>query len=486
VTAGTTRQDLKVGDPSSRLLSLRPTNVIVPNVTPLLPAGGGSIERYDCSRAPGLTGRGILSGGVGRGMSIDTPPSPPVEFLRDGEERLVEVALELIGFDTTNPPGRTRAVVDRLEAGFGELDIATERYAVDPAKPNLLATLPGRGEHTLCLNGHVDTVPFDADEWSHDPLGERDGDRLYGRGATDMKGAVASMLETARAYVETGTTPPVTLLFVLVSDEEVGGDAGLPALLDADRLAADACVIGEPTCEAGRHSVTVADRGSIWLTLEARGRAAHGSRPMLGINAVDRLYDAVTRLREHFGSRPLTLDPALEPVVEESVAYYAPSMGEATARELFEYPTINLGRFGGGEAINSVPQAARAEVDVRLTAGIDTPDVLADIRECVAGCEGVTLADVSWSVGTAEPLDGPLVEAVASVAGDVTGERVYRRSATGGGDAKALRNAGIPTVEFALGTDTVHAVDEYTTLDALVGNALTYARVPYAYAAAVE
>ena len=88
---------------------------------------------------------------------------------------------------------------------------------------------------------------------------------------------------------------------------------------------------------------------------------------MLGINAVDRLYDAVTRLRERFGSIPLTVDPALEPVVEESIAYYAPSMGEAMARELFEYPTINLGRFGGGEAINSVPQAARAEVDVRLT-----------------------------------------------------------------------------------------------------------------------
>ena len=72
--------------------------------------------------------------------------------------------------------------------------------------------------------------------------------------------------------------------------------------------------------------------------------------------------------------------------------------------------------------------------------------------------------------------------AVASTAEAVGGERVYRRSATGGGDAKRLRSAGIPTVEFAFGTDTVHAVDEYTTVDALVDNALVYASLPRAFA----
>jgi succinyl-diaminopimelate desuccinylase len=111
-----------------------------------------------------------------------------------------------------------------------------------------------------------------------------------------------------------------------------------------------------------------------------------------------------------------------------------------------------------------------------------TPDLIADVRECVADCEGIVVADLSWSVGTFEPADSPLVAAVFAVAQDVTGDRVYRRSATGGGDAKKLRNAGIPTVEFGLGTDTVHAPDEYTTLDALAGNAAVYARLPGAFA----
>ena len=408
----------------------------------------------------------------------------PVAYVRDNREALTDLALDLLAIDTSNPPGDTREIAGAIERFLDPLPVEVERVAVDPAKPNLLVRLPGESDRTLLYNGHLDTVPFDAAAWTRDPLGERVDDRVYGRGATDMKGAVASMLLALRAFATTDADPPVDLRFAFVSDEEVGGDAGLPALLKDGRIDADACVIGEPTCEAGRHSVTVADRGSIWLTLEATGEGAHGSRPMLGVNAVDRLYGAVETLRDRFGSERLTIAPEVEPIVEKSVDYYAPTMGAETARELFRYPSINLGVFEGGDSVNSVPQSARAEVDVRLTAGVQTPDMLSRIRACVADCEGIAITDVSWSVGTAERPDSPLVEAVASTAAEVTGERVARRSATGGGDAKTLRNAGIPTVEFALGTDTLHAVDEYVPVDALVGNALVYAQVPSAWAAA--
>ncbi|ELY66319.1 M20 family metallopeptidase [Natrinema versiforme] len=418
-------------------------------------------------------------------MTTDEPGELDA-YVADHRADLIEFALDLLAVDTANPPGGTREIVSLLEEYLSPLPINVERFAVDPAKPNLLVTLPGASDRTLLYNGHLDTVPYAADAWSADPLGERVDDRIYGRGATDMKGAVAAMLFAIRAFAGTDIEPPVDLAFAFVSDEEVGGDAGLPALLETGRLKADACVIGEPTCEVGRHSVTVADRGSIWLTLEATGEAAHGSRPVLGKNAIDRLYDAVTTLRQRFGTRRLEIDPTIEPILDESVGFYEPTMGAETARELFETPTINLGVLEGGDAINSVPQAARTEIDIRLTAGIRTPDLLSEIRDCIADCEGITVADISWSVGTAEPIDSPLVEAVASSAEATTGKRVYRRSATGGGDAKTLRNAGIPTVEFALATDTVHAVDEYTTVDALIGNAMVYARLPEVWASAVD
>ena len=423
---------------------------------------------------------------TGAARSPTADGGAPAGYVRANREELVSLALDLLAVDTSNPPGDTREIVAAIERFLDPLPVDAERVAVDPAKPNLLVRFPGDADRTLLYNGHLDTVPFDADAWTREPLGERADDCVYGRGATDMKGAVASLLFAIRAFAATDTEPPVDLLFALVSDEEVGGDAGLPALLDAGALDADACVIGEPTCEEDRRSVTVADRGSIWLTLEAAGEAAHGSRPTLGVNAVDRLYDAVETMRRRFGTERLAIDAEMEPIVEESVAYYAPSMGEDAARDLFRYPSINLGVFEGGDAVNAVPGAARAEIDVRLTAGVHTPDVLAGIRECVADCEGITVADVSWSVGTAEDPNGSLVEAVASTAAAVTGDRVLRRSATGGGDVKKLRNAGVSTVEFALGTDTLHAPDEYVPVDALVDNAVAYAQIPAAWRAETD
>jgi succinyl-diaminopimelate desuccinylase len=410
----------------------------------------------------------------------------PAEYVRTRREELAALALDLLAVDTSNPPGDTREIVAEIERFLDPLPVGTERIAVDPAKPNLLVRVPGASDRTLLYNGHLDTVPFDADAWTHDPLGERVDDRVYGRGATDMTGAVASMLFAIRALGATDAQPPVDLLFAFVSDEEVSGDAGLPALLEAGALAADGCVIGEPTCDAGRHSVTVADRGSIWLTLEASGKGAHGSRPALGVNAIDRLYEAVGTVRERLGATTLDIDDEVAPIVEESVEYYSPSMGEAAARDLFRYPSVNLGVLEGGDVVNTVPQSARAEIDVRLTAGVHTPDVLGGIRECVADCDGVTVADATWSVGTAEAPGSPLVDAVASTAADTTGSRIFRRSATGGGDAKTLRHAGVPTVEFALGTDTAHAPDEYVPVDALVDNAVIYARLPAAWQSRVD
>ena len=411
------------------------------------------------------------------------PRETVTTFLDDHEQALVDQTCDLLAIDTQNPPAETAALVADIDRLLSDLGLDVDRVVADPAKPNLLATLPGETDRTLLYNGHLDTVPFDAESWTHDPLGERDGQRVYGRGATDMKGAVAAMLLVARAYAATDTTPPVTLQFAFVSDEETGGEAGLPTLLAQRDLRADGCVIGETTCESGRHSVTVADRGSIWLTLRATGEAAHGSRPILGENAIDRLYEAIQRIRAEFGTERLDLSPDLDPIVAESVAYYAPQMGEEAARDLFTYPSINLGTIEGGESVNSVPQSARARIDIRLAPAVDTQHVLGRIRACADDCAGVTIEDVSWSVGTYEPLDSPLVDAVARTVRSVTGEHIYRRSATGGGDAKTFRNAGIPTVEFGLGTDTDHAVDEYTTVDALAGNAAVYARLPFAFAA---
>lgn len=414
-------------------------------------------------------------------MDTSDLPTAVAEYLSANHTELFEFTETLVGYDTQNPPGRTVDIVEWLDNTLDEPAMSVERFEVDPEKPNLIATLTGRADCTLCFNGHLDTVPFDESDWSYDPLGERDDERIYGRGATDMKGAVAAMLQVALAYARTGTEPPVTLQFAFVSDEETGGDAGLTTLLETTKFDPDACVVGETTARNGRHSVSVADRGNIWLTLEASGIAVHGSRPMIGENAIDRLTDAIKQLRHDFGQRELSVDSLMDEIIEESVDFYEPEAGAEATRSLYRYPTINLGLIEGGTAINTVPASACARVDIRLTAGVDTREALGEIRNCLAGMNGIGITDISWTRGSYELIGSPIVEASAKAAEHVVDDQVYRRSASGGGDAKVLRHSGIPTVEFGFGTQTAHGSDEYTTSEALVRNTISYGTLPVLY-----
>ncbi|MFW6385226.1 MAG: M20 family metallopeptidase, partial [Halodesulfurarchaeum sp.] len=360
--------------------------------------------------------------------------------------------------------------------------IDTEDVTVDPTAPNLLARVSGTADETFVFNGHLDTVPFDSEAWTRDPLGELVQGRIFGRGATDMKGPLGAMMVTMRAFAETGVEPPMDLAFVVVSDEEVPSDAGIEAVLQSGSIHPNACLIGETTCTNGRCSVSVADKGSIWLTLEATGVAAHGSRPMVGENAIDRLYAAIEAIRDVLHRRSLDIDEAMEPIVDESIEFYGTEFGEEAAQRLFRYPMVNLGRLEGGTSVNTVPEYATAKLDIRSTASVDVQSILSSIRDCIDRHEAVAIGSVRWSEGTFEQTDTPLVRATTAAAESVLGERPALVSATGGGDAKSTRSEGIPTVEFGVGSDTVHGVDEYISTRALFENASIYSRLPFVYA----
>lgn len=405
--------------------------------------------------------------------------APPFEYVKEHKQELITLTKQLLAIDSQNPPGSTSEMVTAIASFASDHDVSYERVADDPDKPNIILRLPGCSSHSLLFNGHLDTVPYDERSWSHDPLGEHTNDRIYGRGATDMKGAVAGMLQTIRGYTRTNTEPPMTLKFAFVSDEETAGTAGLPYLLSTNSVQADAAVIGEPTCVDGRHSVTVADKGSIWLTLEATGQAAHGSRPPLGENAIDRLTAAIDDIRTDLNQVTFELPAAVATIVERSIPFYAPQMGESTARELFRQPTINLGRISGGTAVNRVPETATAELDIRLTAGIDTQAIINRIQDVLEDYPQVQVDDMQWSIGSYQSTEDPIVQATTAAAEHVADRAVRHRSATGGGDAKKLRDYGIPTVEFAFGTGTMHATDEYITVEKLLNNALVYTQLPY-------
>jgi succinyl-diaminopimelate desuccinylase len=264
-----------------------------------------------------------------------------------------------------------------------------------------------------------------------------------------------------------------------VSDEEVAGDAGLTTRLKTDRLNPDSCVIGEATGREGINSLTVGDRGYIWPTVQADGTAAHGSRSMFGANAIDRLYDVVDACRSRLHEFDVPAEGFDDTIIEESIQYYEQQLNRETAAALFTTPTVNLGRFEGGDAVNSVPATAKATLDIRVLPSVDPEAIVSEMRECTIGRDYATLTDITWTEGTYTKPETDLVRAMARVVDETVPTPAYRRFATGSGDAQVFREQGIPTVEFATGTGTTHATDEFTTLDKLRQNAMTYALLPF-------
>jgi succinyl-diaminopimelate desuccinylase len=201
---------------------------------------------------------------------------------------------------------------------------------------------------------------------------------------------------------------------------------------------------------------------------------------MCGKNAVDELYDLVSGCRESVTARRLSYPDAVSQIVDETITYYGmhPEREQLASRAVFEYPTVNLGHLDGGSTVNSVPGSATAKVDVRVTPGASTRTVFDQFEGCIRARDDIAIADVSMEDGTYVDPSEPFVETVTQTGEAFAGTQVFRQCATGGGDAKKLRNAGIPAVECAVGSDSAHAVDEYISIDDIEETAEWYSRLP--------
>ncbi|WP_307484484.1 M20/M25/M40 family metallo-hydrolase [Microbacterium trichothecenolyticum] len=261
------------------------------------------------------------------------------------------------------------------DAGF---DVALIPW--HPGRSNLVASWRGGGP--LVLSGHVDTVPVGAAAWAAHPLGgDVDGDRLHGRGASDMKGGVAAMTVAALDAAAADAAP---FRLVFTSGEETGCGGGA-AVAAAGRFPADGIlIVGEST----GNDVRLGHKGATWLRLDASGRGAHGSRPELGENAIEKLADAM---------RALGALPPRPP---------HPQLGSRTT---------NIGTIAGGTQTNLVPDAASMTVDVRTVPGAGAEEVTSLLE--IYGTVTPTLdIPAVWSDPTAELTD-KIVEVVASVRG---------------------------------------------------------------------
>ena len=370
--------------------------------------------------------------------------------------RVVELTKALIRIPSENPPGDQKPIADFIENEIKRIGLQVERYDYEHNKPNVLGRLVGRDKRPiLMLNGHVDTVPAgDAKRWSTNPFDpvEKDG-RLYGRGASDMKGGIAAMICAAEEIVDAGLDLRGTLLLACVVDEEVTG-FGTRDILEKGCMS-DFAIVAEPT----DLKVQIAHKGALGLEILTKGRPYHASEPRKGMNAVYKMSRVCLALAEYQGE--------LEKITH-------PLVGAAS---------ISVGRIEGGTARNVVPESCRIEAERRILPGEKKENVLSSLESVFRRLEDEdNELELEYHVLLeCEPSqtspDSLIVKKSLEAVSNVIGEPAVPSGTKGTTDMRFLVNqAGIPTVNLGPG-NCPHVIDEYVETQQLLDSTKAYCLV---------
>ena len=280
------------------------------------------------------------------------------------------------------------------------------------------------------LNAHMDTVGVEGMEHPFEPV-MRDG-RLYGRGAYDMKGSLAACMLAARRLATEDLSGDV--IVTAVADEEYAS-IGVQSVLSSRR--ADAAIVTEPT----GLRVCVAHKGFVWAEIETEGRAAHGSRPAEGVDAITRMAPALARLAE--------LQSALD---------------AAPGHELVGPGSVHASLIEGGQELSSYPARCRLALERRTAPGESADDFQRECEALIDGIEGAALADGARQASIRGRSGGRRRSGGGRAAAAVTGKPAEVYGETYWMDAALTQAAGIPTVVFGPDGWGAHAVDEWVDL----------------------
>jgi acetylornithine deacetylase len=362
-------------------------------------------------------------------------------------EDVIDLLTTLVSIDSVNPaliPGAAgeMRIAQHVATWASQNGLTADRVETTPGRPSIIVRSgPGNGP-TLLLCGHLDTVGTDGVAGPFTP--RVDGDRLYGRGAYDMKGGLAAALIACRDAQRAGIAGEV--IVAAVADEE-HASLGVQEVLRHVR--ADAAIVTEPT----ELQVATAHKGFVWTEIEVTGRSAHGSRPHLGIDAIMKTGPILQALHTLHG--------------ELATRRTHPTLGPGT---------LHASLITGGREESTIPERCLLTVERRTLPGESLADVEADITRLLQQCRDAD-ADLTANARTTlarDPFetspDEPIVQAVQRAL-DTTGPAPAGVSYWA--DSAYIAAAGIPTVLFGPDGDGAHAKTEWVSISGTIQCART-------------
>ena len=312
----------------------------------------------------------------------------------------IELLQELVQIDSRNPPGNETGVAKYIYDWLTDKGIQAELIEWGENRYNVIAEI-GNGSNGLMLSGHIDIVPFgNLENWKYDPLGATIvGDKLHGRGTSDMKGGVAAIMEAAAKLSKENFKRKLLLTFT--GDEESGLEgakflvAKRPEIFNGIKYG----VVGEPT----QLNIRAIHKGIVQFKAVFSGKAAHGSKPWLGDNAILKANKFIANLQ------------MLEKVLAKKKD---PMLGSGT---------INVGVISGGTKINIVPESCEVEVDRRITRKETMQEALKQLQDAAKKADPkVKFANIEMRPPLDNPLDSPLIEMIQNITkAKVLGESGY-------------------------------------------------------------
>jgi acetylornithine deacetylase len=355
---------------------------------------------------------------------------------------VVDLLSALVRIDSVNPSlvpgaageGEIAAFVGKWLEDAG-LKVTLEEVA--PGRPNVVGRVPGKRDgRALMLNAHTDTVSVEGMEHAFEPAVE--GDRLYGRGSYDMKAGLAAIMLAGRSLVRAGVAGDV--LITAVMDEE---HASLGTQAVVQSLKADAAIVTEPT----GLKVCTAHKGFAWLSIETCGRAAHGSKPELGVDAIAHMGRILVQVEE-----------------------LGRELAERKPHPLLGVGSIHASLIEGGRELSSYPDRCLCHIERRTLPGETEESVRAEVQERLNQLtqrDGTFSGELNlflWRDAFEVDPHEEVVQRLREAGEAVTGHPPAIYGDTPWMDAALLQAAGIPTVVFGPGGAGAHAAIEYASI----------------------
>ncbi|WZL73817.1 ArgE/DapE family deacylase [Clostridiaceae bacterium 35-E11] len=410
-------------------------------------------------------------------MKKDSVKQKLWQLVETRKNDLLQLCSEMIQIPSENPPGDMEDITQLICNYLQRADI--EYKVIRPAedKPNIIAAFGNDEGKTLLLNGHSDVVPAgDRSKWDFDPFcGTITDTQILGRGTSDMKAGLGTLLFTMKLLVEQKVKMKGKVVLHVVPDEETSGKLGTKWLVEQGYGdGADACLIAEPTsfnnCEVGQ-------KGSLWIHIKSYGKSAHGSiGNYVGDNAILKLTKILSRVEELRTLKGQYEASQLQ-VLKDSKRVAKDALKAEGVENVIDHVTVNVGTIQGGTKTNMVPDYCEATIDIRVPIGVKIQDVVDRFQKMIEELDLTGIEyEYNWnSEANYTDVNTAIVQSAVDNARKVWGREVVPAYQWASSDARYYRYAGIPTIQYGpANTEGIHSYNETVDIEDVVNAAKVY------------